>query len=288
MSLVDFIEQDLKMRLLSGKGVPAKLTLAGFSEHYAVSMTPVRLAVERLVEEGIIRKGSNGRLEPNLTHAGGGSTKTDAIPRPLSAEDWNRIMLKEIMLTSLGPDAVYLREEAMAQKYNAGRSVIRQTLSRLATPGLLEHVPRCGWLVTPVHQEKMQAYLQVREALELTALDLALPHMQNEALERMLARNQPRQNGRPRLDNELHRYWIDLSGNFYIQAFFEQHIARYYTMLFDHAAPEISVVADMAGMHRTILEALLARNVRSARKALSEHIWIQEGVLGKFLAQQSE
>lgn len=289
MNLADFIQQDLKARLLSGKGVPDKLTLVGISEHYDVSMTPVRLAIGKLIDEGVISKQANGRLVPNPARTNRSAAgKAEKIQRPLSSVDWDRILLKDIMLTSLEPDAVYLREEAMAQKFNVGRSVIRAALSRLATPGLLEHVPRCGWLVTPVHEEKIQAYLQIREALELTALELAQPHMEDAELKHMLADNRvSKKNECPKMDNRLHSYWIAKSGNFYIQAFFEQYIARYYTLLFEHAAPETSVVSEMAGQHRRILEALLKNDEKSARKALSEHIWTQECVLKKLLSQHS-
>ncbi len=287
MGLAIFIKHDLKSRLASGKGMPEKLTLSSISEHYGVSLTPVRTAINELVEEGIFQKGSNGRLTLDLSNVASVDS-VEVVERPRTADDWNLTLMKDIMLASLGWDAVYLREEALAQKHDVGRSVIRQTFNRLAGAGLLEHVARCGWLVSPLREDNMHAYLEIREVLELKALELARPHLEPDALKSMLIDNQPSGKGkRPRMDNKLHQYWIDKSGNRYIQGFFRQHVADYYTLLFEHAAPKASVVAEMAEQHCRILEALIAGHWARACHALSDHIWIQERVLSKLLERDA-
>lgn len=286
MGLATFIKYDLKTRLASGNDMPDKLTLTSISEHYGVSLTPVRSAVNELIEEGIFLKGSNGRLTLDGTRIAAVDTAV-VVACPLTADDWNLKLMKDIMLASLGRNAVYLREQALAQKHKVGRTVIRQTLNRLAGGGLLEHVPRCGWLVSPLRKDNMHSYLEVREVLELKALALARPHLEPEVLRSMLEDNAEIGSGQsPRIDNRLHQYWIEKSGNCYIQNFFRQHVAQYYTLLFDHATPETAVVTEMAGQHRRVLEALLAKQWARARKALSEHIWTQEKVLRNLLERQ--
>jgi len=278
-----YIEHDLRYRIASGKGVPDNLTLTSLARRYNVSITPVRSAITRLIAEGVLLKQSNGRLAVNPNKVGKGASSKVAR-RPLTPADWDQILIKEVMLTSLGPDAAYLREEALARKYRVGRSVIRQTFSRFAGAGLLEHVPRRGWLVRPFREENMRAYLEIREALELKALDLARPHIQREDLKKMLKGN-PRlkKDIRPRLDNRLHRYLIEKSQNRYIREFFRQYISMYYTALFDYAAPEVSVVTQMARQHRRILKSLLSRAWARARQSLVEHIQAQGRILKKLL-----
>jgi DNA-binding GntR family transcriptional regulator len=283
--LTDFVEQDLKARLLSGTNLPEKLTLAGISEHYGVSMTPIRIAVGNLIQAGILEKLDNGQLGIGVKPAR--SAKPKAVLPPPSASDWNLRLLKEVMMASLGAEGVYLREEAMARKYGVGRAVIRQTFGRLASPGLLEHVPRCGWRVSPIDHEKVRSFLQVREAMELTALDLAWPSLQTSVLRYLLDRNREIESHRSRIDSQLHEYWIEKSSNIYIQAFFKQHTTRYHSMLFNHAAPEIEVAVEMAGQHCGILEALLARKLKLTKSLLSEHIWTQARVLGDFLSRRT-
>ena len=101
----------------------------------------------------------------------------------------------------------------------------------------------------------LAAYLEIREALELKAFDLAKSHLGHSRLEKMLAGNQVTAEGEPpQLDNRLHQYLIEKSRNRYIQSFFRQ-----------------------------ILEALIAKHWAKARKALSDHIWAQRPILRSLL-----
>ena len=128
------------------------------------------------------------------------------------------------------------------------------------------HVPRCGWRVRAFDENDLVAYLEVREVLENKALALARPHLVEADLRRMLAGNVSRSGG-PRLDNSLHRYLVEKSGNDYLREFFDRHGA-YYTSLLDFAAPETCVVAAMARQHRKILRALIAQDwARAAPRA---------------------
>jgi len=87
----------------------------------------------------------------------------------------------------------------------------------------------------------------------------------------------------PRLDNRLHQCLIDKSGNRYIQKFFGQYTAAYYTAVIDRAAPEAHVVAEMAAQHRQILEARIAKHWARARRALPEHIQAQHPIAMKMV-----
>lgn len=283
-TLAHYVEEDVRRRIQSGRDLPHPLTLASLSRHYRVSFAPVRSAVDKLVREGLIRKKKhNGRIEVNPDIVGTrGSYKP--VEGPLQSDDWDRILIKEVMSASLSGAATYLREEALARRHGAGRSIIRSTLHRFAGAGLIQHMPRRGWRVRPFNLEDMQAYLQVRETLELRALDLAKPHLVREELEQMRTDTEPSDRNCPAtLDNRLHQYIIEKSGNHYIQDFFQQHVAVYYRTLFHYAAPETSVVAEMASQHRRVLDALIARAWKRARLALAEHIQAQERVLARLL-----
>jgi DNA-binding GntR family transcriptional regulator len=284
MKLNTYIKDDLQYRIQTDKDIPLPLTLANLSKHYDVSFTPVRAAIEELIQAGLIHKNqNNGRLEINAKKVGTG-TKRHEVRCPLTPEGWDRVLIEEVMLASLGRKSTYLREEALAQKYGVGRSVIRQTFSRFSGAGLIEHVPRCGWLVHPLRVEDVQAYLDIRETLELKALDLAQPHLIRKDLERMLDTNQRvEKQGTLELKNLLHDYLIDKSGNRYIRDFFRQQVPTYYSALFNYAAPETSVVKEMAAQHCQILEHLVCHKWAQARQALTEHIQSQARILGKLL-----
>jgi DNA-binding GntR family transcriptional regulator len=201
--------------------------------------------------------------------------------RPALAQQVEATLAAEIIRHSLRGEAAHLREEATAERFGIGRTALRQVLNRLAGQGLIVHLPRRGWRVRPFDEGEMIAYLQVREGLELKALDLARPHLDAADLHRMLRGNRQKA---PRLDNDLHRYLVEKAGNRYIRDFFDRH-GIYYATLFDYAAPAINVVKAMARQHRTILRALLARDWNGARKALAHHIRSQRPVVRRLLQE---
>lgn len=279
MTIAEYIKQDLRARIQGGKPLPEKLTLTSLSEHYHVSMTPVRTAVRELIDEHVLTKRANGRLVVNQKSSGG--RQTDA-PKPPT--DWEQVIAADVIQMSLRGESDYLREEATARHYGIGRTVIRQIFSRLAGKGLLEHIPRCGWKVREYDEEDVRQYIEAREALELKALDMARPNLVREDLERMLEGNLAAPNEKARLDNDLHGYLIEKSGNPYIRDFFDRH-GLYYTTLFNHAAPGAHVVAEMAQQHRDVLEPLIAKKWSEARAALSNHIRSQLPVVQKLMAE---
>jgi DNA-binding GntR family transcriptional regulator len=279
-TITTFIKHDLKARLRTGTGLPERLTLAALSEHYQVSLTPVRLAVRELVAERVLIKQANGRMA--VDPAALAALADDGLPtRPAEGQEVEAALREEVIRLSLGGETSCLREEATAERFGVGRTVLRQVLNRLAGQRLIEHLPRRGWRVRPFDEAEMGAYLQVRESLELRALDLARPHLDTADLRRMLRGNRGSLDA-PRLDNDLHRYLIAKSGNRYIRDFFDSH-GVYFTTLFDYAAPEANVVRRMARQHRTILRALLAGDWRAARKALAQHIRSQAPVVRRLL-----
>src|SRR5688572_22764005 len=256
MTLAEHVFDDLALRIESDEPMPCKLTFSALAKHYNVSLTPVRTAVKRLVSEGFLQARDNGRLQIN-SDAPRRKRSKRIVPRE-PPKDHEAIIRSDLIRMSLMGDTRYIREEAAASRYGIGRTVLRPILSRLAGQGLLEHVPRCGWRVRKFDTKDLGDFIEVRQALELKALEEARPKLKKEVLEQFLEGNRsPRgdmQMGA--LNNNLHSYWIKLSGNRYIIDFFERQ-AVYYTTLFDYAAPEAHVVEEMAGQHREILQALI-------------------------------
>jgi DNA-binding GntR family transcriptional regulator len=284
-TITDFIRRDLRTRFQTQRDLPLDLTLTALSQRYRVSLTPVRLAVRDLVADGLLLKQPNGRLainrEANRRGRSNGSVET--LVSPPDRRELENTFTGQVIRMSLRGDTAYLREEATAEQLGVGRAVLRQLLSRLQGKGLIEHIPRCGWRVRRFDEDDMRAYLEIRLTLELKALELAKPHLIRADLEAMLRGNLPAVKGADsRLDNNLHHYLIEKSGNLYLQDFFERH-GIYFTMLFDYAAPEAQATAVMARQHRKILRALMARDWPRARKHLAHHIRSQQPVLRRLL-----
>ena len=282
MSLVTRIKNEIGSRLERSEDLQIPLTVQGLSEHYGVSYTPVREAIGELIGVGLIRKKSNGRLEaipPNKrTKKSNFLTKQESEKKPVEN------ITKELVEISLGGEECFVREEATASKHGLTRSTLRQILQRLAGEGLLEHVPRRGWRVKPFRQEDMDAFIEVREVMELKALDLARPKLcspESQGKLRQIRENNQLAKGKKRqakIDNTLHAYFINLAANPYINDFFNRH-GRYFTILFNWEGENEKAAAEAVSQHHEIIDALLAQNWSLAKKRLSHHLHSNHPVL---------
>jgi DNA-binding GntR family transcriptional regulator len=278
MTLAIFIRNDLRSRIVKGQPMPSALTLAALSEHYGVSFTPVRQALAQLVEDGDLLRQGNGPLSVNADKVGCGEE-----PEPLAAPpDYERLLSEVVFRAALTGDASFLREEAMAERFNTSRTMIRGVFGKLTTTGLIEHVPRRGWRVVPFREEDMSDWLDVRELLELKALEWAKDRLEPEKLHALIVANSD-----GRIDNDLHHYFIERSNNRYLREMIRTH-GDYFMAIFELAAPAADVVTQVAREHREILEHVLAGRHEAAKQALSAHIRGQQPIVEGLLATLRE
>ena len=281
MTVAAYIKNDLRARIQTGDRSLETLTLCGLSTHYRVSLTPVRRAVNDLIQERWILKRPNGRLAVNCSPPLEGSALDRPQPPPLQ-RDWYRVIADDVIRLSFRGEAVLLRENETASKYGVSRTIVRQVFHQLAGLGVIEHLPRRGWQVRPFRHDDVVSFLQVRETMELLALDLARPRLVRADLERMLddLAVASAADRRP-LDDEMHRYLVEKSENRYIEDFFREHTGLYnYRMLFGLEHDEAEWAAAVA-QHREVLEALLAEDWTRAKRLLSRHVWHQLASLEK-------
>jgi DNA-binding GntR family transcriptional regulator len=271
MAWAEYIASDLRARIEGKRELPDKLTLGALAGLYEVSITPVRTAVRNLTNEGLIRKGRNGRLTLNPRKAHQSKRqRTSSVKQP--PENYFDRVTRDLVLRSFKGQAVFLREQSLTEQYKISRTLVRQILSKLTGTGIVDHVPRRGWRLRPFTQHDLDDFLAVREVLELKALDLARNRLEKEKLQAFLARNRlPAAGGHPEMDNSLHAYIIENARNRYIRDFFE-HYGKYYEVLFawedcDHDSAVLAV-----RQHRAILKALLKKDWPAARRAMTDHI----------------
>ena len=281
MKLASRIEKDLSAQLLSNS-LSCPLTMDGLSQHYGVSYTPVRKALNGLIEEGLIRKKENGRLElietfkPHTYEAR--SFEIEDIPDP-SIE-----ITRELIELSLSGKEVFIREESTARKHGLSRSSLRQILLKLAGEGLILHIPRRGWQVKPFRQEDLQSFIEVREVMELKALELAQSKLSKpeakHRLQEIKASNQILKNRKVKvkIDNSLHQYLLELAGNPYLDDFFQRH-GKYYSILFEWEGGNENAAIQAVHQHHAIIDALIDEDWALARTELSEHLRTNHPVL---------
>ncbi len=273
MTLTAQIKDDLRFRVEAGGDLPTPLTLESIAKWYGVSFTPVRCAVAELIEDGFLKKGSNRRLVLQAPPVANGRIKRKLPPHLPQPRDLSKVIANDLIKLSLKGEPVYLREEAMAEKYQVSRSAIRNIFHQLAGSGMLDHIPRRGWQLRPFRQEDMQSFLEVREVLELKALSLARPRLVDRELQALLNKNVvPTDESEPvKIDNSLHAYFIERANNSYIKDFFQRH-GSYYEVLFEWEDQDRKTAIETVRQHQNILGALIKQNWAQARKALSYHI----------------
>lgn len=282
MSLTDQITDDLRRRLTENTASP-DLRIEALAEFYKVSTQPVRLALARLAKEGLLKQSRSRGFDPTRRKATGRRKAVAPIPREPSIEEIHRQLSKLAVQLSLEGEETSLREESTAAQLGVSRGLAREALQRLHGEGIVEHVPRRGWRVRAFSREDMADFLQVREVLEVRALSLAWPKLERAKIEEFLAGNGPNANTP---DNRLHDYWIERSGNRYIQRFFAQH-APFFVTLFQWEDHDRAAARQACEQHRAILKAILANDLPAASAALVTHIHENHPVLQRLPEKRS-
>ena len=281
MKLSSHIQNDLGSQLMSNS-LTVPLTMDGLSQHYGVSYTPIRQALNRLIEDGLIRKKTNGRLEPLKLS----NQKNIEISKyePSQERIQSTQITEELVQLSLSGKEIFVREEATARKYNISRSSLRQVLQRLAGEGLVLHIPRRGWQVKPFRQEDLQSFIEVREVMELKALELAQSKLSRpeakQRLQEIKVSNQISKNGKVKvkIDNSLHQYLLELADNPYLDDFFQRH-GKYYSILFEWEGGNENAAIQAVHQHHAIIDALIDEKWTLARTELSKHLRTNHPVL---------
>lgn len=80
-----------------------------------------------------------------------------------------------------------LRQEELARAYSTSRMPIREALRVLAGEGLVQLAPNRGAIVAPIDADELRENFEMREAAELLAMRLALPHLSNAQIDKAAA-----------------------------------------------------------------------------------------------------
>ncbi|WP_309711397.1 GntR family transcriptional regulator, partial [Armatimonas sp.] len=183
-TLSKFIADDLRINPPASE---EPLTLTALATRYSVSLTPVRQAVRELIELGFLTKSATGRIHPGPSFGKGRVPRNEAGGSGAAGwvRDWEAELRTDVLQRSLRGDQEFLREEALAERLEIGRTVLRQALHQLAGQGFVEHVPRCGWRARELTLASVEDWLLVRERLELLALEQAWSHLDPKVLSQL-------------------------------------------------------------------------------------------------------
>jgi len=171
-----------------------------------------------------------------------------------------------------------LREAALAQQWNVSRTPLREAVRRAAEGGLLILRPNQAPLVRSLSIADVRALYDLREVLEVHALDMAWARLVGGPAREMLAlarRVAPGTNGWQRrcldFDLTLHHWWTDQCGNPWLKADLDRHY-QFLRIFQRWVARDPVALADSHREHLLIVEAACAGDRARTRRALRTHI----------------
>lgn len=195
---------------------------------------------------------------------------------PTKKEQVYERIRRAIIMGELKPGAI-LNEAEIAAQFESGKTPTREALLLLTHEGLLDALPRLGYIVSkPTMQDILETF-HLRALLEVEAVGLAVERLTAEDLRRLKANNQEEEKlavsanpadkaAASALNREFHVSLARASGNSRLAALIQQLVDDMERMLVNDP-----YLVD-PDQHKTILLALQRRDKKAAQEAMRRHI----------------
>jgi len=186
------------------------------------------------------------------------------------------ILRNEILSGSLKPGTI-LNERDLAKQLGVSKTPVRESLTLLDHEGLVQTLPRKGYLVSPITVQDVHNFFELRIILESAAAEMAASRITDEQLEELASLvpdDNPDEDISKRLDRntELHYSLALLSGNDRLASLIKKLISEMQRMIAAGYVPE---------EHERLMMALAKRDPNSAAQAMRNHInAVREKALG--------
>lgn len=180
-----------------------------------------------------------------------------------------RNLRRAIILGYLQP-GTRLSVEALARQYNTSVTPVRDAMQMLAQEGLVTIRPRSGYFVTQVTLKQLRDLFELREILEVAAVERAAARITEEEL-RELEQVHAGYTGE---DDDSYERYTDENRRFHYlvaRASGNEELAEAIGHLLDRLGRFMvmrRVGRDLQSIHSRLLEALRAHDVEAARRAI--------------------
>jgi DNA-binding GntR family transcriptional regulator len=185
---------------------------------------------------------------------------------------------QDILTCELRPGA-QIFEGALAARYGMSKTPVREALNLLVQEGLVQVLPRRGYLVAPITLRDVQEVFQLRLLLETAAAELAAVHITEEQLRQLRALVEVRYTYGDRAsyarflraNRAFHVAVAAASGNSRLAAFVERLLEDMERIL--HLGLDLRDSAEeMAAEHAALVDALLRGDGALARRVVTEQL----------------
>jgi DNA-binding GntR family transcriptional regulator len=190
---------------------------------------------------------------------------------------FNRLI--EAILRGEFPSGSVLREAPLARDWKVSRTPLREAIRRAAESGFIVLRPNQAPIIRPLTAQDIRDLYDLREVLELHALDLAWPHLREGRIKSLLALATHAQPHRAsdwrdrclKFDLALHGLWTQCCGNAWLVADLERHY-QFLRIFQNWIGRDPEALARAYDEHLTILAALDRREKTEALARLRQHI----------------
>ena len=187
--------------------------------------------------------------------------------------------LREQLLNGEIPPHQHLIETKIAKEIGTSRTPIREALHSLELEGLIESIPRVGYVVKPIERAEVEEICEIRTAIEGVAarwaMEKAPQKLIEELRENISVSEDKAVHGDPRafvdMDAQFHEIIARLSGSKRLQELAQtlrRHMLRYRIQSIYLTE---NVVRAIEG-HKGILDAIEKGDVEEVNKAMRCHI----------------
>jgi DNA-binding GntR family transcriptional regulator len=221
------------------------------------------------------------------------------VTRPNISEEVYRI-LRERFLSGQFRPGERLHLDEMQKQMQISRTPLKDALNRLAVEGLVIIKPRSGTFLAPLNVREVSESFDVRNVLELYAIETLAPAISETQLRELRALLQELRQELQRAretkdyvcyvddDHKLHAMIVEFSGNLKLRDAWSQ-VNVFVQMARLHYEDETEEFAVTQKEHEDIMRALERRDPAQARAALNWHIQrSKQGMLASLAAVAPE
>ena len=166
-----------------------------------------------------------------------------------------------------------------AKRLGVSRTPVNNALNLLAREGFLDFMPNQGYRVHEITRDEASHLYEVREILELGAVESAVQKITPEKLraleekkkryEKVVADNLTR--GRFTIDQEFHAAYIDMADNPHLTEYFREVYQRIFLRHRIEILPP-GRAREVVLEHKELVRAITQKDVRKAQKIIQLHI----------------
>lgn len=197
------------------------------------------------------------------------------------------VELRTAIIEDAFPPEAELQEIALAERYGVSRGPVREALRRLSSDGLVVLTPRRGARLRPIVPHDFLSAYQVREVLEVLAVQLAVPRLTAGDCDELKSRYGELEKCAHagdmtaffKANNAFHYFFVEHSGNGPLQLAYQPVI----DLVHRYQRRTLSLrgkIDTVLTYHREIYEAARTGDVHTAVERTRDHIRLRVGHLG--------